>query len=103
MTLNVHNTTSVPCGDTSNIPAPYHIEYKVLIWVMPLLRKLTIHGKPVKVELIVYGPAGFHSGQSWVAIQTQLAELVDSSAILLVVKTIEWQWQKPANSLWAPL
>jgi hypothetical protein len=74
---------------------------------MPPPKKLTSRGKPgkkvAKVEPIVYGPADFHSGQSWVAVQTQLAELVDSSAVLLAAQTMEWRWQKLANSVWAPL
>ena len=43
------------------------------------------------------------SDQTWTQFLAQLAGIVDSLPTLLALPSLEWRWQKPANSLWVPL
>jgi hypothetical protein len=80
------------------------VSYKVLIWVVLPPKKSSSHRKKLtKTDPLTYGPADFVSDCVWVEFLTQLAGAVDSLPSLLALPSLEWRWQKPANSLWVPL
>jgi hypothetical protein len=88
----------VPTG-----PALCIIQYEALIWVACPPKKTGQMLKAVKLDPITYGPADFTSSIKWAVFLFQLAGIVDSSQHLLTLSILEWQWQKPANSIWVPL
>jgi hypothetical protein len=98
------NSASVPRNEVPSVPALRVVSYEALIWVMPPPKKSSTRRKKVmKTDPVTYGPADFASDSIWDQFLTQLASTVDSLASLLALPSLEWRWQKPANSLWVPL
>ena len=71
--------------------------------VPPSKKSSTRKKKVLKTDPITYGPADFVSDWTWTQFLAQLAGIVDSLPTLLALPSLEWRWQKPANSLWVPL
>ena len=98
------NSASVVCDQACNILVLRVITYETLISVVLPSKKSSTHKKKVlKTDPITYGPADFMSDRIWTQFLVQLASIVDSLPTLLTLLSLEWRWQKPANSLWVPL
>jgi hypothetical protein len=92
-------------NEAPSAPVLHVVAYEALIWVIPLSKKLSAHKqkKVAKIEPVKYGPADFVSDRTWAQFQTLLAGLVDTLPTSLTLPSLEWRWQKLANSLWVPL
>ena len=94
---------SIQQNETPAGPALRIVQYEALIWVARPPKKIVRKSKAVKLDPNAYGPADFTSSIKWADFLSQLAGIVDSLQHLLTLSTLEWRWQKPANSIWVPL
>jgi hypothetical protein len=102
--LAVSNPVPAVRDEAHNAPAPRVVTCESLIWVIPPPKKSSSRKKKVtKTDPVTYGPADFVSDSTWAQFLAQLAGIVDSLPSLLALPSLEWRWQKPANSLWVPL
>ena len=97
------NLGSIQQNEVPTGPALWIIQYEALIWVAHQPKKTGQKSKAVKLDPITYGPVDFTSSIKWADFLSQLAGIVDLSPHLLTLSTLEWQWQKHANSIWVPL
>ncbi|KZP29700.1 hypothetical protein FIBSPDRAFT_987102 [Athelia psychrophila] len=73
--------------------------FDVLIWVSGAGCK----AKQQKQDPLAFGPMTLDTSLSWADFLPCLAAEVQTAADTLMLSSLEWRYQKPANSLWIPL
>lgn len=80
--------------------------FDVLVWVSRPPKKVSGAGRKAKQQKqdpLAFGPMTLDTLLSWADFLPCLAAEVQTAADTLMLSSLEWRYQKPANSLWIPL